>query len=183
MKKTILFAAAALALAACGKKEQPAAETSAQPVTAQAAVLPAGSYQKKQTYFKLPGASGGEIDLASYAGKPLMLMFFTEGCPFCRKAGPELERLYNSYSKKGMNFVGICIQDDKDAPLGFAKDLGITFPLAYGGRAVYKAYKAQGVPYIYLLDRDHKIVNVWEGYDESYAPEMVKGIEGLLGKK
>ncbi|MBI5743053.1 MAG: redoxin domain-containing protein [Elusimicrobia bacterium] len=168
MKRTLLIiAAATLSLAACSKK----AETPA----------PAG---ETVTYFKLPlAAGGGDLDLAAYAGKPVMLMFFTETCPYCRKAGPAVEKLNKTFGPKGLNVMGICIQDDAQAALNFGKSLGITFPLAYNGRPVYKAYKAQGVPYIYLLDKTHKIYNVWEGYDESYDPEMVKAITALLAKK
>jgi thiol-disulfide isomerase/thioredoxin len=185
MKRTLLIiAAATLSLAACSKKAEtpaPAGET----VTASSPVAKAvPGYEKKETYFKLPlAAGGGDLDLAAYSGKPVMFMFFTETCPYCRKAGPAVEKLNKTFGPKGLNVMGICIQDDAQAALNFGRSLGITFPLAYNGRPVYKAYKAQGVPYIYLLDKTHKIYNVWEGYDESYDPEMVKAITALLAKK
>jgi thiol-disulfide isomerase/thioredoxin len=184
MKKTLFsLAAAALVLAACGKKEQPAFEAASQiSATTQAAGTPktGGAYEKQATYFKLPAAAGGELDLAAYAGKPVMVMFFTESCPYCRRAAPAIEKLYKTYAPKGLNIVGVCIQEDRQAALDFGKSLGVTFPLAYDGRAAYKNYKAQGVPYIYLLDGRHNIVDVWEGYDESYDPQMIKSIETLL---
>jgi len=188
MKKIFLaLTVTALALTACGKKEQPAVEA-ASPISG--AAQPAGpvktakaAYVNKATYFNLPSVSGGELDLAAYAGKPVLVMFFTESCPYCRKAAPAVERLYNAYTPKGLTTIGICIQQERQAALDFGKSLGVTFPLAYDGRAVYKNYKAQGVPYIYLLDSEHKIVDVWEGYDESYDPQMIKSIETLLSGK
>lgn len=185
MKNRLLtIAALALALAACGKEEQPAPEPGGTSVTAQAPVTSAAAYDKKETYFSLPLASGqGTLDLAAYAGKPVMFMFFTETCPFCRKAAPAVERLHKTYGPKGLNVMGICIQDDPQAAIEFAKSLNVTFPLAYKGRAVYKAYKAQGVPYIYLLDKNHKVYDVWEGYDASYDPMMLKAVETVLAKK
>lgn len=183
MKKTLLsLAAAALVLAACGEKERPAADSADQAAgTARAAET--GAYEKKDTYFKLPSASGGDLDLAAYAGKPVMVMFFTETCPYCRKAAPTIEKLYKAYGPKGLATLGICIEDGADAPLNFAKSLGLTFPMAYKGRPVYQSYKAQGVPYIYLLDGRHRIHDVWEGYDESYDPQMTKSVEALLANK
>jgi len=182
--KILSLAVLALALGACGKKEQPAADQAGQSVTAQAPVTAAPAYPRKETYFNLPLATGkGTLDLATYAGKPVLFMFFTETCPFCRKAAPAVEKLHRTYGPKGLNVMGICIQDEPEAALDFAKALDVTFPLAHKGRPVYKAYKAQGVPYIYLLDKDHKVYDVWEGYDPSYDPMMVKAIETLLAKK
>lgn len=185
MKKTLFsLAAASLLLAACGKKEQPAPETQAQAVTGEAKIAPAAAYSKGDTYFKLPLATAkGDLDLADYAGKPVLFMFFTETCPFCRKAAPAVENLHKTYGPKGLNVMGICIQEDPEAAVNFAKSLGVTFPLAYKGRPVYKAYKAQGVPYIYLLDRQHKLYDVWEGYDHAYDAPMTKAVEALLAKK
>lgn len=131
--------------------------------------------------FRVPGAKGGEIDLSSYAGKPVLFMFFTEGCPYCRTAGPALEKLSKNYGPS-LTVLGVNLDDDKEAALNFARDLAITFPLAYDGREAFRAYKARGVPYIYLIDGDRKLVDVWEGYDESYAPMMKSAIEALLAK-
>lgn len=187
MKKTLLsLSAAALLLAACGKKEQPAPAAEGQvagTVQATETGKAAGAYEKKDTYFRLPAAAGGELDLAAYAGKPVLVMFFTETCPYCRKAAPAIESLHKKYGAKGLNTLGVCIQEEPQAALDFGKSLGVTFPLAYKGRAAYKNYKAQGVPYIYLLDGRHVINNVWEGFDDSYEPEMVKSIEAVLGGK
>ncbi len=132
--------------------------------------------------FRVPGAKGGEIDLSAYAGKPVLFMFFTEGCPYCRLAGPALETLSKKYGP-GLSVLGVNLDDDKQGALNFARDLGITFPLAYDGREAFRAYKARGVPYIYLVDRERKLVDVWEGYDESYAPMMKSAIEALLAAK
>ncbi|HAT72044.1 MAG TPA: hypothetical protein DCS63_04435 [Elusimicrobia bacterium] len=188
MKKRLFsLAAAALVLAACEKKEQPAVEAVSQVTSAAQAAEPVkpakAAYVNKATYFNLPSASGGELDLASYAGKPVMVMFFTETCPYCRKAAPAMENIHKKYGPLGLASLGICIQEDPQAALNFAESLGTTFPLAYNGRPAYKNYRAQGVPYIYLLDGRHDIVNVWEGYDESYDPQMIKSIEALLAKK
>lgn len=187
MKKTIILAAAAALLAACGAKEQPEQKPgtpeaqAAQP--APQAPAKAGAYTPKDTYFKLPAAAGGEVDLASYAGKPVMLMFFTETCPYCRAAGPYLEKLYKKYSAKGLGVVGVCLQPNADAPKAFAKDLGITFPLAYKGRDLARTFKTQGVPYIFVLDSRHEVYDVWEGYDPSFNDSIEKTVERVLPKK
>lgn len=188
--KNILFslAAAAVLLSACGKKEQPAAGTETAAATQAApagktAPAPAEYVKDKDTYFKLPGATGGEIDLASYSGQPVMVMFFTETCPYCRKAGPFIQKVYSAYGPKGLNVIGICVQNSAQAALNFAGDLGITFPLAYNGGEVSRQYQTRGVPYIYMLDRNHKIYNVWEGYDPQYDQDITNTVKKVLASK
>ncbi|OGR78036.1 MAG: hypothetical protein A2X32_07875 [Elusimicrobia bacterium GWC2_64_44] len=178
--RLILTAAAALLLTACGgKKDQPAPA----PEVKEPAAVQTASYVKKITYFRLPGAAGGEVDLASYAGKPVLVMFFTETCPYCRKAAPFIQKVASAYAPKGLATVGICVQDSAQAANNFAADFGVTFPLAYKGKEIARNYRTQGVPYIYLLTSDHEIYDVWEGYDPQYDAPITKAVETLLAKK
>lgn len=179
MKTLYLALSASLLLAACGKKESaPATATTPQQQTA------AANTENSRTYFSLPGASGGKVDLASYSGKPVMVFFFSESCPYCRQAGPFVEKIYSKYGPKGLNVVGICVEDTPEAALGFAKATGVTFPLAYGGARTSALYRTRGVPYIFLLDKNHDFYDVWEGYDPEADQSIVSGVENLLaGKK
>lgn len=182
MKNFMLpLAAAALLLAACGKKEQPATQPETPAAQTQAAPS-ADGYARKETYFKLPNAAGGEIDLAAYAGKPVLVMFFTETCPYCRKAAPFIQKVHASHGP-GLGVVGICVQDSAQAAKNFAQDFSVTFPLAYKGKEVSRKYRTQGVPYIYLLDKGHEVYDVWEGYDPQYDSSILKAVETVLAGK
>lgn len=180
MKRTVLaMTAVFFVLAACDKKEQAAPQTGG---AAQAS--PANtSYAKKDTYFKLPKAAGGELDLASYAGKPVLVMFFTETCPYCRKAAPYIQKVHAAYSAKGLAVAGVLVQDEAQPALNFAADFGITFPIAFKGKETSRKYRTQGVPYIYLLNKEHEIYDVWEGYDPQYDAPIQKAVEAVLAKK
>ncbi len=179
MKIIFLTLSASLLLAACGKKE-----TAPAPAAAPAQQQAAAGAENSRTYFSLPGASGGKVDLASYSGKPVMVFFFSETCPYCRQAGPFVEKIYSKYGPKGLNVVGICVEDSAEAALGFAKATGVTFPLAYGGARTSALYRTRGVPYIFLLDRNHDVYDVWEGYDQEADQSVISGVENLLaGKK
>jgi len=183
MKNFMLpLAASALLLAACGKKEQPAAQAEPQATQSQAAPASDG-YARKETYFKLPNAAGGEIDLAAYAGKPVLVMFFTETCPYCRKAAPFIQKVAASHGPKGLSVIGICVQDSAQAAKNFAQDFSLTFPLAYKGKEISRNYRTQGVPYIYLLDKGHEVYDVWEGYDPQYDGSIIKAVETVLAGK
>lgn len=137
-------------------------------------------YVKGETYFILPDRKGGTIDLETYAGKPVTFMFFAQYCPFCRKAAPFLEKVYQQYKNKGLNVIGISIEDEKQLADAFAKDYNLTFPIGYKGSEVAQKYRTRGVPFIFILDRNHKIYNVWPGYDESFNSDIVQSVEEVL---
>ena len=189
MKRHFLAITAALfVLSACEKKELPLEQPASQAGETARSAAPArsqtaASYAKKATYFNLPNAAGGEVDLADYAGKPVMVMFFTETCPYCRKAAPFIQSAAAAYSPKGLRVVGILLQDSPQPALNFAADFGITFPLAYKGKEISRNYRTQGVPYIYLLNKEHEIYDVWEGYDPAYDAPIRKAVETVLAKK
>jgi len=187
MKKTQVIALtiacfSAFGVYGCKKSEAPAAGAPAVESAVQAE--PQGKaypeYVKKESYFKLPNYKGGEVDLAAYADKPVMLMFFTETCPYCRKAAPFIKKMTDKYAAKGLNTIGICVEPSPAAAEGFAKEFGLTFPIAYDGAAVARQYKTGGVPYIFLLTRKHIVHNVWAGYDESFDKDITKGIEEII---
>lgn len=137
-------------------------------------------YQRKNTYFKVPLATGGEVSLEDYKGKPVLLIFYTENCPYCRKAAPEIEKLYKKYSEKGLAVLGMCGQADKNAAIRFSKDLETTFPMAYNVYDAMRKYGVQGVPFIYLLDKKHELVEVWPGFDYAYIIQMEDAIKNAI---
>ena len=196
MNKTkILILTAAYVMAfgyyGCKKSETPdtqvsyaRAETPMQPVAYSGNVTATKGaekpYVRNESYFKLPNHKGGEIDLASYAGKPVMLMFFTETCPYCRKAAPFIETMNKKYSAKGLSVIGISVDNEASAAEGFIKDFGLTFPVAYKGAEVSRKYKTQGVPYIFILNKSHVIHNMWAGYDPEFDKPIIQGIEAVI---
>ena len=52
---------------------------------------------------RLPCAQGGEIDLQSYRGRALVIVWFTKGfsCPFCRQQMSQLARVAPKYRAVG----------------------------------------------------------------------------------
>jgi len=53
-------------------------------------------------------------ELASYAGKPVLVDFFGTWCPACLDLTPQLVRLYNAYKDKGLVVLSIAIEPPGD---------------------------------------------------------------------
>ncbi|KAF0126829.1 MAG: alkyl hydroperoxide reductase [Elusimicrobia bacterium] len=175
---------AALLAAGCGKCQEPGA---AMQKAAEAAVEATPSaatpgYVKGPTWFNLPDHKGGRLDLAAYAGKPVMIKFFTETCPYCRKAAPFVQSIHAEYGGRGLAVVAAAHEREAAPAARFVKDFAITFPVAYDAAATARAYQTRGVPYLFLLDRNHKVHDLWAGYDPSFEKEIRASIEEILKK-
>ena len=108
--------------------------------------------------FSLKGIDGKIYSLEELRRKgPVLAAFFKISCPVCQFTFPFLQRLYERYGSDDVTFVGIS-QDDAKATAGFAKQYGITFPIALDekekGYPASNAYGLTNVPTIFLIDAD-----------------------------
>jgi peroxiredoxin len=111
--------------------------------------------------FSLKGIDGKIYSLEELRRKgPVLAAFFKISCPVCQFTFPFLQRLYERYGSDDVTFVGIA-QDDAKATAGFAKQYGITFPIALDekekGYPASNAYGLTNVPTIFLIDADGKV--------------------------
>ena len=98
---------------------------------------------------------------------PVVAGFFKVSCPVCQFTFPFLERLYKRYGGDGVTFLGIS-QDDARATRNFAKEYGVTFPLAVdeNGYPVSNAYGLTNVPTVFLIDTDGTVKVSCMGFDK-----------------
>ena len=172
-------------IAAKTKTATPVKTKAPAPVKAKTAtpVKTKAPYQKKETYFSLPNRTGGKVDLASYANKPVMIFFFAEYCHYCKKAAPFIKKIHSAYSNKGITVLGISVDENKANADNFTRDYNLTFPIAYRGGALSAQYKTRGVPYIFMLDKKHEIMNVWAGYDKSYDDKIIETVNKAIKRQ
>ena len=108
--------------------------------------------------FSLKGLDEKSYSLEALREKgPVVAAFFKVSCPVCQFTFPFLQRLYERYGSDGVAFLGIS-QDDAKATTGFAREYGVTFPMALDEKEkAYPASNAYGltnVPTIFLVDED-----------------------------
>ena len=88
-----------------------------------------------------------------------------------------LQKLHEKYKDKDVVILGFNFSDNKKIAMDFLKDNSATFPniLDVTKTAVktgFDAYKTQGVPLNYIIDRQGKIVDAWYGYEEGHKRAM-----------
>ena len=114
--------------------------------------------------FSLPKPYGGRVDLASYSGRPVLLVFWTTSCPICRRELPMLDRMEPEFSSKGIAVVTILLGDEQgERDYLSSNRIGLTS--AYDSEyAVGRAYNVRGVPKLVLIGKDGKIKRSQSGW-------------------
>lgn len=117
--------------------------------------------------FSLPNIDGNQVSLASLpAGKPLVVMFICNHCPFVVHLQQAMADFGKEYQEKGVVVVGISSNDiathPDDSPekmTQMAADSGWTFQYLYDeSQEVAQAFKAACTPDFFLFDQNHKLV-------------------------
>ncbi len=114
----------------------------------------------------LRSLDGERISLPKLRGNLVLIDFFYKGCFPCIQALPALQRLHETYGKKGLTVIGIDPFDQRDDVADFLAKRGVTYPILLDDSGVSKAYRVSAYPTVYLIGRDGKILYMQVGYGE-----------------
>ena len=128
---------------------------------------------------------GKTVSIKDLRGKVVMLQFTASWCGVCRKEMPFIERDIWQKHKDNKDFylVGIDRDEPKATVEAFAKQTGVTYPLALdpGADLFAKfALRESGITRNVLVDSDGKIVMTTRLYNEKEFQLLVKKIDSLL---
>ncbi|NUR02076.1 MAG: TlpA family protein disulfide reductase [Streptomyces sp.] len=108
--------------------------------------------------------NGGQLDVASFKGKVVVLNVWGSWCAPCRAEAPNFEKVYQDLKTKGVQFVGINTRDTSTQnAVAFEKQQGITYESLYDptGKLMLRFKRGtlnpQAVPSTLVLDREGKI--------------------------
>lgn len=108
--------------------------------------------------FTLRDATGNEVSLADFEGRPLVLHFWATWCPYCKKLQPGLQRLSRDYEDTGLVLLGISFREDEGVqPQAVLERRGLSFKTLVNGDSVASKYKVRGTPTTFFIDRQGSI--------------------------
>jgi thiol-disulfide isomerase/thioredoxin len=115
----------------------------------------------------LPDAAGKEQPLGQWKGKVLIVNFWATWCEPCREEMPRFMRFQNEYGDRGLQFVGIAI-DQPDKVRAFVKELGLNYPTLVGGYGAIELSKTLGnhvgaLPFTVVLNRAGRVTHIQLG--------------------
>ena len=126
--------------------------------------------------FLLQDLEGREHRLSDYVGeKPLLLVFWSTGCPACLSEIPKLNHIYINRSKD-LTLLSVDVLEPKRNVDRLVKARGVKYPVLLDPHGLTaRDYRIRGVPTIVVIDLKGSM-----GYYGHYLPEALKRIDGLL---
>ncbi|SAK87346.1 redoxin domain-containing protein [Caballeronia temeraria] len=108
-----------------------------------------------------PGASGTSQPLSAYKGKPVVVNFWASWCGPCVKEMPALSALQRDYAKKGVTFIGLGVDSEKNVN-DFLKKVPVAYPVyvtGFGGADLARSFgnNAGGLPFTVVIDAKGQI--------------------------
>ena len=114
--------------------------------------------------FSLPDPQQHHVELANFAGQPVLVAFICNHCPYVKHVAAQLKCIGDDYQDR-IQVIAINSNDFEaypdDAPAKMADEIsarGYAFPYLYDeDQLVARAYTAACTPDFFLFDADHKL--------------------------
>ena len=108
--------------------------------------------------FELVDLNGATVSAADFDGKIMLVNFWASWCKPCTDEMPMLNQLQHNYAGRGVQVVGIAL-DDPHKARKFASELAIDYPLLVGRTETVLAGRRYGnrsgmLPYTVLVGAD-----------------------------
>lgn len=151
-RRRLLAVAMALVLGAAGvaaKEKRPAGDP----------LVGADAWAVAET--ALPDLEGRERRVSDWKGRTILLNFWAPWCPPCRAEVPRLIRHQKEYGPRGLQVVGVGL-DDPDRLAEFARRHGIDYPILAAGEGDAAALARWGmdrrqVPYTVVIGPEGRV--------------------------
>jgi peroxiredoxin len=117
----------------------------------------------------LQDLSGKTVQLSDFKGKVVILNFWATWCTPCREEIPSFIALQSKYSENGLVIVGVSMDQGGPAIVkAFADTQMINYPIVLGDPLIAASYGGIMIlPTTFVIDRDGKITNIQEGFDDT----------------
>ncbi len=121
-------------------------------------------------------------NIKEWDGKVLVINFWASWCPPCRREMPMFVRLQEQYADKGLQFIGIAI-DEPDQVRDFMDTMMVNYPMLIGAQDAIDVARIYGnrfgaLPYTVIVDRKGIIRKIQHG--ELLRETALKSIHELL---
>ncbi len=134
----------------------------------------------KMPFFSLALAGGGEATEKDFAGKPAIYFFFAGWCPCSHASAPHIKRALAEYSERGLQILGIGLQDSEEKLAEFVKIHALPFPASpKGGEKVAREVGVAITPTTLFVDGEGLIRSFHVGRIDKYE-QLNDGLEAIL---
>jgi thiol-disulfide isomerase/thioredoxin len=106
-------------------------------------------------------ADGKPQSLSLFKGHPVVVNFWASWCGPCVEEMPELVQLHREYARKGIQFIGLGVDSDKNVK-AFLQKVPVDYPvyvIGFGGADLARAFgnNAGGLPFTVVIDANGNV--------------------------
>jgi peroxiredoxin len=117
--------------------------------------------EQKAPNFSLKTENGKLIELSKLKGKAVVVNFWATWCGPCRAEIPDFIKVYNTYKSKGLEIIGISLDEDgwtKVKP--FIDKNNMNYPVVLGDMKVVRDYgNPEAIPTTFFIDKKGNIID------------------------
>ena len=122
---------------------------------------------------------GDTLTLHDVKGKVKLVDFWASWCQPCRQENPNVLKLYLKYHSKGLEIIGVSLDNDANAWKKAIQEDGLKWKhVIDNGQQIARAYNVMSIPHTVLLDENNNIIAV-----NLRGAQLQKKIAELLDKK
>jgi cytochrome c biogenesis protein CcmG/thiol:disulfide interchange protein DsbE len=134
------------------------------PGMAQSAPMAAPLIHEKAPQFARTDLDNKRLDLKAYRGKVVLLNFWATWCVPCQAEMPSFVVWHRTYGPRGLQVIGISMDDDPALAREAYRKLKLTYPVAMSDVKLGDLYGGVlGLPMTLLIDRHGKIRAKFQG--------------------
>lgn len=134
--------------------------------------------------FRIKDLQGNVIDFNEFRGKTIFLNLWATWCGPCRVEMPSIQKLYNRVDTKGIVFVMLSLDDDKNHNkiLKFISDRDLTLPVYQPASELPTLLDVPSIPTTFVIDPKGKVASKKVGAANFDNEEFENFLTGLNKK-
>jgi thiol-disulfide isomerase/thioredoxin len=133
---------------------------------------------------ELRGPEGETVRLSDFKGAVVLIDFWASWCKPCQSSFPMLDKLYRERHHDGLEVLAVNVDEDQQEAQAFLHGRPHEMPVFFDPKGhAPEAFKVEGMPSSYLVDRRGRIRFKHEGYTSAIAAAYAREVDALLSEE